>query len=505
VKRIHSVVRSRWFGPVVLALVALVARVVASRHYWGWEEEDFTNVNLAWAMLQHGADGVSQDYPPVFYALSALLGLVLEPIDLATLTVTMAGGVATVVLAFVLGRAVWNDRVGWLAGLLCCLQPQLLLYSSSPLREPFYAAISLLGVWFVLRRRHAGAAASFGLAGLTRYEGTAANLPFHLAAVFVDRVPLRRLVGPALAWAGLFAAWVVFQGVQTGEWNPLSNTFAMNVTDAPTSDRDSAFEWLGASARVSVGFWGWVFPQMLGPLLPLAALGALVTALRSSDRERRLLAAWFGLQLGLFAGIVFVGQFDPPGHPLYRKWSTLLCALVCLFGAAGLDGFFALARRRGVGRGLRGAVAAAALLVTAVPFAAEIDEELTRSERTVAPQVRIAHWLEASYPRGTAFLLDQITLFRMDRRDHGFELLQWGYLPAWSDDGRGWAEGPEALGRYLAEKRVRVVLWCKEEWTQGPVIAPYLEAPEDHELGPVTLRLMHADEAYGFRLYQVVY
>lgn len=503
--RLHSAVRSRWFGPLVLALIALVVRLVATRHYWGWEEEDFTNVNLAWAILQHGPDGVTQDYPPGFYALSALLGLLVGPIDVATLALTMAGGVATVVLVFLLGRAVWNVRVAWVAGLLCCVQPQLLLYSASPLREPFYAAISLLGVWLVLRQRHAGAAASFGLAGLTRYEGSAANLPFHIVAAFVDRTPWRRLVAPALVYLGLFGAWVVFMGVQTGEWNPLSNTFAMNVTDAPTSDRDSTLEWLGASVRVSAGFWGWVFPQMMGPLLPLAALGALVASLRSPTRDRRLLAVWFGLQLGLFAGIVFVGQFDPPGHPLYRKWSTLLCALVCLFGAAGLDGFFAVAARRGVGRRLRGVVAAAALLITAVPFAAEIDEELTRSERTVAPQVRIAHWLEAAYPRGTAFLLDQITLFRMDRRDHGFDLLQWAFLPEWGEDGRGWAGGPEALGRFLAERRVRVVLWCEEEWTQGPVIAPYLGVAQDHELGPVTLRLMHADEAYGFRLYQVVY
>ena len=494
---------SRWFGPLLVGLLALVTRVATSARYWGWEEEDFTNINLTWDIARRGIGDFPQEYPPVYYGVSAVLTGVLGDAELATRSLTLVSGVALCVLVFLLGRRLFSERAGWAAGLLCVVQPQLLLYSSTPLREPFYAALSLLGLLLLMERRHLGAALAFALTALTRYEAWFSNVPFGLAAGWRTDAPRARAVfAPLALYVAFGLAWVVYVGWTTGVWNPLGSTFAMNVTDAPTADRTGVLDWAASGARVELAFLFTVVPAMLGPVLPVAAV---VTAgrgvMRTENGELRLASLYCLAQLGLMAGIVFIGQFDPPNHPLYLKWSVLACALTCLFGCGGLDALLGrIAGRRWWSR----AAIVGVLLLTLIPFAVEFGAETRRSDRTVRPQVEIANWIEMAYPRGTTFLLDQITLFQLDRRDHGFDMLQWQFLPAWGDDGRGWAAGPEQLGRFLAEREVALVLWCREEWTQGPVIAPYLAEPKNHRLGPVELRLIHADDAYGFRLYTVV-
>ncbi len=495
-----------WLGPIVVAMVALVARLGIRPAYWGWEEEDFTNVNLVWHLAQQGPAGISDDYPPAYYVAAAVLYRVFGAVDVSTLFLTMGGGVALVVLVFLLGRRVFSERVAWGAALLACVQPQLLLYSSTPLREPFYAALTLGGVLLMMEARHRSAAVAFVVAALTRYEAWFSIVPFHLfMAARSSGRPKRALVAPLAIYLGLGLLWVGYLAWFTGIWNPLAGTFEANTSAAPSGDRGGAIDWLWGGARVGITFHVWVLGQMLGPVLPLAAIVVSVRIWREDrDPDQRLLTGFFAVQMLLLAAIVVIGQFDPPNHPLYKKWSVLACALLCLMGAAGVDEFFAALRRRRLGLPLRQGLLFAIAVLTLLPFGVELQTELRESFTKVRPQVQIARWIEAEYPRGTALLLDQITLFEVDQRDHGYRLFQWQFLPPWGQDGRRWAAGPDDLGQFIEENKVDLVLWCREEWTQGSVIAPYLEEAKDQRLGPVQLKIVHADEAYGFRLFQVL-
>ena len=70
----------------------------------------------------------------------------------------------------------------------------------------------------------------------------------------------------------------------------------------------------------------------------------------------------------------------------------------------------------------------------------------------------------------------------------------------------GCRKSPLDLGNFLFEEGISHVLWFKEEWTMGPVAAPYLETGEEQDLGQVAVRPLQSDrldEVDGWVFFEV--
>ena len=489
-----SSTRRRTILVASLLVVAAVYRLALGTQYYGWEESDYGNLAMVRGVLESGFRHYDMNHLPMYYGLSAAVMGVVGDAVVASRFVSLVAGVLTVGLAVVLADRLVGRSIAWVVGLVCVVQPELALYAASSLREPVYAAAVLGCLVALSRERLAVASLMAGVAFLTRMDAALTLGPVLLLhALGRGPRPTRLLaaVGP-LVLAGL--AWSFYCSQVHGTWAFWGHSVAVNIETGGSEEQLGGMEWLLGGVRVCLALLFEVLPSRIGWGLFIGYfVGLLVVPWRRHD-PRRTVAVASLLLLGFWLGIGLTAQHDP-GHNLYWKWLHGVLPPMLLIGCIGV---FRVAHHARAAGGRLG-VAMLVLVVAGQGIwaaATETQRQVALSKELYQPQLELAQWIESEVPESVPLLVDNIPGCWLDRRDHNRELHTWFDVPVPPED-------RQAFAAWLGSERIGYVLWFREDWTQAPVIAPWLATAVPHKLGRVVLVPMREEPGYGWILYKV--
>jgi len=290
-----ALVRSPWFWPTVVFVVALAVRLVYV--FQVRQTPFFETLGLdakfydAWARRIAGGTGereaffMSPLYPYFLAAIYRLLGR-----DLLLVRILQAGiGSATAALAYLIGRRVFGSRTGLIAGFATALYGALVFYDGSILISPLLVLLNALCLYLLVRADDTGApwlyalaGVSLGLAGI----GKATALAFApVAALWIWLAWRRGREGKARAVA-LFALGVLLVVV------PVTVRNLVVADDFVLVTSNGGLNFYIGNSEISTG--GYVKPEGLdivgdpdGELIAEAAVGR---DLRPSEVS----AYWYG-------------------------------------------------------------------------------------------------------------------------------------------------------------------------------------------------------------------
>jgi hypothetical protein len=482
------------FVSLGVALVALVWRVRLAGVYMGHEEEDWGNLEIIRGVLDSHFAYVETEHMPLFVWLAAAVARITGDVHLAALIVPVVCGAAAVGLTTWIGMRWLGPAVGVAAGLAMCLQPESALYSASPLRESLYVALMMGGILLVGRQQLGAGAAVLAVAFLARFNVAFSILPALLlwAALCRDRTIRNRALVAAAAIGAVVIAWAAYYHSETGSWAFWGRVVELNTGDA-VADL-SAPERITAVVGAVGGLFGRVLPSHVGWLVvPLAVVGG-VRLVREPPAEPEP-ARWLGWcalgTLGLLALTALVSTYEWH-HNLYWKWLTPSVPFLLLFAAYGAAGLLRRAPRR-----LAVALVALIVVITGLGYGLETHRQVTLSDQLYGTQVRLARWLEQAWEPEVGVLTDGIASSWLHRRHGSIRVFTWRSEGLPKDD-------PEALGAWLIERRVGLVMWFSEEWFGAVDAAGYLAGGQERRLGPARLVPIVRETGYGMIAWQVV-
>lgn len=490
-----------WWPLLLILCLAAAYRIYLTTLYYGWEESDYGNLAMARGVLDSNFTDYDLKHLPFYYFLSALTLSIVGDTIVATHLVSGVTGVLAVGLGYLIARRVFDEWTGRLVGLLLCFQPEFALYSSSSLREPVFTFLVLLGLFLLLEGKSKSAALATTFSFLTRFDSMAIGMPavvWHL----IRRPP--RLISwrhPLWGVLGVFAlgigAWTVYCGIRHDTWLFFMPTVQINIDTGGVQETIPLQERLLGGLRIDWALLTHTFPRHLSLTLYVCALVGLWQYRRDifARTSRGTLSIYLLLNTGFLLGIGMVGQHEPD-HNLYWKWLFPMVPYWSCFGAATLvNGVRRLpnkAMQVCIGGGLGALIAA--------PWTHETQFQLAESYKLYRPQVELARWVEANVPPDTTMVFDNIPACYVNRKPHTYRLVAWYDVPTPPADQAAFAD-------WLAAEHVKYVLWFKEEWTQAPVIAPFLTDRTTHELTgsqrSVTLVPHQYEPEYGFIFYSV--
>lgn len=465
--------------------------------YFGSEEEDWGNLGLIVGALQSNFSFVETEHMPLFVDLSAALMWIVGDAERAGEIVALVGSVAATALVMTLGARLFGSRAGLWAGVAYAVQPESALYAASPLREGPYAAFTLLGSWWIVSGAGWRAGLAFALAFFTRFDALFTWFPALVIGALAPSAvaaACRRAIVPAACAVGFWAA--LYARIE-GDWRFWQGVVARNTTDLrdyPLSERIQE----GVDAALSVG--GAVVPAHVGhALFGLMIVGLLASWIRPGWEGGPVAPRrWFALGtsgvFGFYLLTVAITAYDP-GHNLYWKWLAPSLPWLLLAAAAGLTRVLAAAPT--LESGTLGRVLAFALVgSTLTQYLVETQRQVARSRRWYGTQVHLVRWFDEHAPPEHAVVADLIPASWLARRPGGRTVI------SWSDEGLPHGDLP-ALGAFLEERGVRLVLWYRERWVGAAVAVPQLGAGTAVVAGPVQLHPIAREDEYGFIAYEV--
>ncbi|MBN2467565.1 MAG: glycosyltransferase family 39 protein, partial [Deltaproteobacteria bacterium] len=164
-----------------LVLVALGVRLIALERICLIARDGIHYVSLARQFLSGSfAEALSHPFHPLYSLLMALAGGFIGDVELAGKLISLLLGSVTVVPVYLLGRTIYDSKVGAVAGLLFAFHPYCVRFSVDVLSDStflcFFGFAFYLGVRAAKSDRKAflwslGAGGISGLAYLTRPEG----------------------------------------------------------------------------------------------------------------------------------------------------------------------------------------------------------------------------------------------------------------------------------------------------------------------------------------------
>ena len=477
-----------------LLVVAGLYRLWLTSHYYGWEESDYGNLAMTRGVLESGFRHFDLNHLPLYYGLSAAVMWVVGDAVLATHAVSLISGLLTVGFTVVVADRVAGRRVAWTVGLVCAFQPELALYSASSLREPVYAAAVAGCLVALTRDRLALASFAAALAFLTRMDALITLGPA-LVLHALGRGPRLRRAGRAVAPLGAgVVAWSVYSQVMYGSWRFWQHSVTVNVETGGSELVPGGAQWLLDGLAVVSSLLFEVLPSRIGWLFMVGLLAGLVAVPWRRHDIRRTVAVTGLCLLGFWLAIGLVAQHEP-GHNLYWKWLHAVLPPLVVISAMGVWRLF------GLFEGLAGRAAAVVFVLVGGGQAAwamgvETRRQVDLSARLYKPQLELARWIETEVPEDVPMILDNIPGCWIDRRPHDRTLHSWFDIPVPAD-----SRGEFAM--WLDNHEIAYVLWFQEEWTQAPVVAPWLANPVEHRLGTVVLVPLQHEPEYGWIFYTV--
>ncbi|HZN62505.1 MAG TPA: glycosyltransferase family 39 protein, partial [Planctomycetota bacterium] len=244
----------RAFG--VLLLLALALRVAAAINTRVINHDGARFTMSARALLAGDLDAalnVEPRMPPLYPLLIAKLSFVTGDLGLAGVVISVLCGTLLIIPIYLMARAIWDDRVAFLAGFVVAILPEIVLVSGDVWTEPLFLLCffsSVACIWFAGER---DAFWLYGLAGL--FGGLAVNTRpeglYTLAAIlgwgaiiawFRRREPRRaeRVAGPLVAaaiWILCILPYSSWIHSRFGFWSPTANQFAVKLLGKPNVER----------------------------------------------------------------------------------------------------------------------------------------------------------------------------------------------------------------------------------------------------------------------------
>ncbi len=458
--------------------------------YYGWEESDYGNLAMVRGVLDGHFLHYDMNHMPGYYGLSAVVLSVVGDAVLAARAVSLAGGLVALLLAVALARRLSGGLAAAVVALLLVFQPEFALYAATSLREPLYAAYVLGCLLLLGRERLVLAGVVAGAAFLVRFDA-AAILGLVMTVHALGRGPrLRRLLAVLAPLALTIATWSTYTWLDHGTPLFWQHAVSVNVETGLGAEAEGRLQWVGNGLSVVAALFARLLPSRIGwgPWLGLLATPLWVPWRRHGlARTSALLAA---VMVGFWLSIGFVGQHSPD-HNLYWKWLCPVVPVAVPVAVAGLQWLLGALPPR-VGRVLLGLAIVQALFAGLL----ETRRQVERSAAWYGPQLHLAQWIEAEVPDDVPLLVDNIPACWIDRRPHERSLTSWFDVPVSPAD-------PAAFAAWLHREGIGWVLWFREDWTQAPVVAPFLARGGDWSAGDVHLHEVAREDGYGWILFSV--
>jgi len=282
---------------------------------------------------------------PGYPALVAFAYILIKNYELAGIWVSIVFGVLLVIPVFYLGKAIFNEKVGVISGLVAVVHPFLHTFSGSVLTEStyhFFIATSVLFGWYAFRKGRFYHVLLFSvfvtLTFLTRPEGIGLLFVFIVWVFFFNppeerRFWSKRMVMILIALLAFFAfssPYLVQLRKETGKWSiskklDISFGSISEVGDLPSINEIRPWrkglpllslfkDPLSLSVRVGTGFFSslYKFQQVFNPILSLFAVIGWVGIIR--NRSPFFLKANFYIMthhlfyFGLLLSILFASR-----------------------------------------------------------------------------------------------------------------------------------------------------------------------------------------------------
>ena len=241
----------------ILLLLALGLRIAAAINTKVINHDGARFTMSARAMVAgdyNHALNVEPRMPPLYPLLIAKMSWLTGDLGLAGVVISVLCGTLLVIPIYLLACFMFDGRIGFFAGLIVAILPDLALNAGDVWTEPLFllcffscvAAIWFAGI-FPSLKLHAIAGFFGGLAVNTRPEGLytlAAILGWGAIVLWIHRrEPERRVLrisGPLLAaaiWIALILPYSAWIHSQFGFWSPTANQFAVKMLGKPNVER----------------------------------------------------------------------------------------------------------------------------------------------------------------------------------------------------------------------------------------------------------------------------
>jgi mannosyltransferase len=326
--------RSRFFWLVAgLTALGAILRFATLEVQAYHHDEIVTASRVLRVGFGHAMDavGFSESAPPLYYAFAWLWTQVFGTGEIGLRSLSAAAGVATIPIAYFIGRELREARTGLLAAALVAVNPMLLWYSQEARAYALLGLFCVLSLLFCVRALQGGGRRDFTWWGVF----SALALATHYFAVFpliAEVLLLLRRRGRAI-WPGL---WIV--GLAAALLAPLAY-HQMSYGHAEWIGKFSLGHRLGETAiSFVVGETGDIIGRAETPgpaLLPLALVfvAFVLLAVRGSTAERR--AGFVPLAVGAAAlGVPLLLAIGPGGKDFVLARNLLPALLPLLLAVA---------------------------------------------------------------------------------------------------------------------------------------------------------------------------
>lgn len=481
---------------LVGAAVALGAlwRLALIPVYWGWEESDYGDLAMIRGVLDARFLHYDMNHLPGYYALGAAALAVVGDTVLASLLVSLAGGLIALGAAVGLADRVLGRRAALATAALLIVQPEFALYSASAMREPVYGAL-LMGVLAGLfSERLALASLAAGGAFLMRMDAAAVLAPVLVLHALGQAPRPRRLVEALAPLALVMLGWSAYCWWDHGTPLFWQDAVAVNVATGGGAAPEDRLVWWRGGLGVVAAMGGWLLPWRIGwgVWLGLALAWRLTPWARHGPRRTWALLA--GSATGVWLGMGLTAQHGW-NHNLYWKWLCGLVPVIVPLGVAGLEAGLARLKGRAAPR-LLSAMLVALVIQGLSASLWETARQVHRSAVLYKPQVLLARWIEQNVPEQDNLILDNIPSCWINRNPMSRRMITWMDVPT--------PDGDEAaFAAWLLRERVRYALFFQEDWTEAPRRAPFLAAGRTWSAGGVTLHAVAREDDYGWIFYTV--
>ena len=470
-----------WFS----ILVAIIYRFWLWGVFFGWEESDYGNIAMVRGVFESGFRSFDMNHMPGYYGFSALiLWFYDDAVVAGKLAATLSGAGSIIGIAWVM-KYMAGTIAATLLVVLLTVQPEFSLYSASALREPMYTLFVIGLLISALKERWWILGGCASLAFLVRFEFPLVCIPllFLLVHRYGYKILIKigiPLVVTVLGW--IIYCWYTYETVAF--WGHAAST---NIETGMGAEAVSTWDWCIRGLDIVASLLFYVLPSRLGWLI---FLGWLISPFFVPKQSR----VWLVLGLsygavGVWLLIAFIAQHDA-NHNLYWKWMYPLIPLV------GFCGVWTWWRWLSIRSPQIQVFSWMGICMITIPMQwGQAQLQIERADRLYRPQLELAIMLESKVPSDQLLLVDNIPACWMNRTVHERRLISWFDVPVPKND-------PDAFARWLQTENVWGVLWFQENWTQAPVIAPFLQRGGIWEQGEEILKEEAREDEYGWIFYR---
>ena len=186
---------------LLLVIIALIPRIIVFLQ----PQIITTDGTLYVKMAKLFSEGRYEGIPRIYFSLYPLMIFLVQKIvgdwELSGQLISLILGAFPTIPIFLLGRSLYNERIGWLSALFYVTLPDFLKFDTQVVRDPthwFFMVFSLYLVWEGLKKNQLPlmglASISAGLGAITRVEGFVlwGVLVLYVAFCRAPRIPIKR-------------------------------------------------------------------------------------------------------------------------------------------------------------------------------------------------------------------------------------------------------------------------------------------------------------------------